>query len=486
MTTITLGKTAAGNPVSLHLDKANRHGLITGATGTGKSRALQLLAEAFSEAGVPVFMSDIKGDLSGLASPGDEDGGAARRAAALSLPWSPRSYPVRFWDLMGQTGLAMRTSIQDMGRMLTTNMLECTDAQDRAIGGVFAWTKDMRQSRPPVLDLEMLATYLEELADLEDADDRRYGGVTASTARVLYGKIERIEAQGGNSLFGEPALDILDLLATTEDGRGVINMLDATDLMERPRLYGTWLTFLLMRLFRALPEVGDLDKPKLVFFFDEAHLLFKNASTELLDEIERMVRLIRSRGVGVYFVTQSPADVPASVLAQLGNRIQFALRAFTPRDIAAVRKIAETYRLAASKTPKAARQAVVDAITTMGVGEALVSPLQPDGTPMPVARVVMAPPRSSMGRLSETEHRAITEADPLRDKYGVQYEGVMAEWSLWQRTYPAEFDLFHQQFLARQQATEAAPVAETARTMRDTLMECAMARIDDLRIRLGV
>lgn len=485
MTTITLGRTAAGNPASLYLDKANRHGLITGATGTGKSRALQLLAEAFSDAGVPVFMSDIKGDLSGMASPGDEGGQAAQRAAALGLPWSPRSYPVRFWDLMGQTGLAMRTSIHDMGRMLTTNMLECTDAQDRAIGGVFQWTKEMRQSRPPVLDLEMLATYLEELGDLEDADDRRFGGVTVSTARVLYGKIERIEAQGGNSLFGEPALDILDLLATTDDGRGVINMLDATDLMERPRLYGTWLTFLLMRLFRSLPEVGDLDKPKMVFFFDEAHLLFNNASKELLDEIERMVRLIRSRGVGVYFVTQSPIDVPPTVLAQLGNRIQFALRAFTPKDITAVKKIAETYRLDPTKKVKKARDEVVSAITTMGVGEALISTLQPDGAPMPVVRAKVAPPRSSMGKLSETEHRAVIDADPLRDRYGVRYEGVMAEWSLWQRIYPAEFDFFQHNREAEEQAV-AAGSASPRMTITETLWEAAAARVDALRIRLGV
>ncbi|HWK13740.1 MAG TPA: helicase HerA-like domain-containing protein [Rhizobiaceae bacterium] len=405
-TAIAIGRTVDGRDISLPLALGNRHGLVTGATGTGKTVTLQRLAEEFSRAGVPVFAADVKGDLSGIAAKGDPQGKAASRAESLLSPWTPDSCPACFWDIFGVHGLPIRTSVHALGPELLASMLRLNETQYGTLAIAFRKARDEQDF---LLTLDDLRWALNDMMEFREEVCKRYGNITASSIAAIQRNILALEAQGGHHLFGEPAFNVQDFIRT-EDGRGVVNLLHADDLMEAPKLYATFLLWLLTELFRALPEAGDLDKPKLVFFFDEAHLLFRDAPKPLLQQIERLVRLVRSKGVGVFFVTQTPQDVPETVLAQLGTRIQHALRAFTVRDQARVRAAADAFR----PNPQVNARA---AITSMAIGEALVSVLSADGTPSPVERVMIYPPAGQIGPISELERKALIDQSQLRQKY---------------------------------------------------------------------
>ncbi len=403
--TILVGKSR--KPEVLTLALGNRHGLITGATGTGKTVTLQRLAEGFSAAGVPVFASDVKGDLAGLAEPGDGKPAFVQRAAKLGVPYEPRACPVVFWDLFGQQGSPIRATVAEMGPLLMARLLELNDTQAGVLNVLFRVADEQGLL---LLDLKDLRAMLQFVADHAGELTTRYGNVAPATVGTIQSALLVLENEGGAHFFGEPALEIDDFLQVAPNGRGIVNILAADKLMRSPRLYATFLLWFLSELFEQMPEVGDLDKPKLVFFFDEAHLLFDNAPKSLLDAIEQVVRLIRSKGVGVYFVTQNPLDVPDTVLGQLGNRVQHALRAFTPRDARAVKAAAETFR----QNPAFD---AAEAIKELGVGEALVSMLQPDGTPEIVERTIIAPPSSRVGPITAVERTSIIEHGPIFGKY---------------------------------------------------------------------
>jgi len=394
----------------LALKFGNRHGLITGATGTGKTVSLQVLAEGFSNAGVPVFAADIKGDLSGVAAMGEEKPFILERAKAVGLEWHADSFPVVFWDLFGEQGHPIRATVAEMGPLLLARLMDLNEIQEGVINILFHYAD---QNGLALLDLKDLRAMLQELGsnkELQNELRAAYGNVSAATVGTIQRQLLTLENQGGAKFFGEPALALKDLMRTDKDGRGTINLLAADKLMQSPQLYATFLLWLLSELFEELPEVGDLDKPKLVFFFDEAHLLFNDAPKALVEKIEQVVRLIRSKGVGVYFVTQNPLDVPETVLAQLGNRVQHALRAFTPRDQRAVKAAATTFR----QNPKLNTEEV---ITQLGKGEALVSMLEGNGVPSIVERTLICPPFARIGPVSEQERRQILAKSPYRGKY---------------------------------------------------------------------
>ena len=410
MTAIDIGISKAGSVVSLPLSKANRHGLVTGSTGTGKTTTLQALAEGFSRAGVPAFAADVKGDLSGIAARGDDISPLADRARALGRTFNADRFPVALWDLFGTAGLPIRTSVQEMGSDLLSRMLGLNEVQTGTLAIAFRKSDD---ERAWILTLDDLRWTLSDMAENREAVCARYGNVTAASIAAIQRNILALEAQGGDRLFGEPRFDILDFLRTDDAGRGVVNLLHADRLMEAPRLYSVFLLWLLTELFRVLPEVGDLDKPKLVFFFDEAHLLFAEAPKALVSQIERLVRLVRSKGVGVFFVTQSPADVPETVLAQLGNRIAHSLRAFTPAGMKLVRATAAAFRENRGVDVKAE-------LTALGVGEAFVSVLDDAGIPTKVEKVSIIPPSSQVGPISDLERRAAIDASAIRARYGAE------------------------------------------------------------------
>ncbi|MDB5508530.1 MAG: ATPase [Hyphomicrobiales bacterium] len=391
----------------LLLPLGNRHGLVTGATGTGKTVTLQVLAEGFANAGVPVFASDVKGDLSGISMVGDSKPPFVKRAADIGVAYTPDEFPVVFWDLFGEQGHPVRATISEMGPLLLSRLLELNDTQEGVINIAFRVADEQGLL---LLDLKDLRALLQFVSDNAADIKTKYGNVSAASVGAIQRQLLVLENQGALNFFAEPALDIQDFMRKDRDGRGFINILAADKLMRSPRLYATFLLWMLSELFETLPEVGDLDKPKLVFFFDEAHLLFDNAPKALMDAIEQVVRLIRSKGVGVYFVTQNPLDVPEVVLGQLGNRVQHALRAFTPRDQRAVRAAAETFRQNPSFDTG-------QAITQLGVGEALVSMLEGKGTPAIVARALVAPPDSRVGPITEAERQKIIAASPLKGKY---------------------------------------------------------------------
>lgn len=387
---------------------SNRHGLIAGATGTGKTVTLQTLAENFSHAGVPVFMADVKGDLSGLAKPAVRNEKLDNRIQSLGISdYSPRPCPVIFWDLYGQGGHPIRTTISDMGPLLLANLLQLNDTQSGVLYACFKIADDQGLLLLDLKDLRALLGYISENAKALQKD---YGNLSTTSVAAIQRSLLVMEQQGVERFFGEPALNLADLMQTDFSGHGVISILDATQLLPKPQLYSTFLLWLLAELFGQLPEVGDADKPKLVFFFDEAHLLFDNAPKALIDKIEQVVRLIRSKGVGIYFVSQSPLDIPEDVLGQLGHRIQHALRAFTPKDQKAVKTAAQTFR--ANKNFD-----VESAITELGTGEALISVLDEKGSPTPVVRAMIRPPESRIGPLSAAEHNEHISRSPIKGRY---------------------------------------------------------------------
>ncbi|UDL94849.1 DUF853 domain-containing protein [Lichenihabitans sp. PAMC28606] len=403
--TILVGKSATFERLTLSL--GNRHGLVTGATGTGKTVTLQKLAEGFSNAGVPVIAADVKGDLAGIAMAGDGRAALTQRAAAIGIPYEPDRFPTVFWDVFGQQGHPIRATIAEMGPLLVARLLELNAVQEGVLNVAF---KVADEQGLLLLDLKDLRSMLQYISEHAAELTKSYGNVAPATIGTIQRQLLVLEAQGATSFLGEPALDIMDFIATDRDGRGIVNILAADKLVRSPRLYATFLLWFLSELFQQLPEVGDPEKPKLVFFFDEAHLLFDNAPKSLMDAIEQVVRLIRSKGVGVYFVTQNPLDVPDTVLGQLSNRVQHALRAFTPRDQRAVKAAADTFR----QNPAFDTASV---ITQLAVGEALVSMLQKDGTPEIVQRSLIAPPASRVGPITPAERQAIIDNGPITGKY---------------------------------------------------------------------
>jgi DNA helicase HerA-like ATPase len=386
----------------------NRHGLITGATGTGKTVTLQVLAEGFSNIGVPVFLADVKGDLSGLSEPISPHPKIDERLEVIGIPdFAPRGWPLVFWDIFGEKGHPIRTTISEMGPLLLSNLLELNDTQEGVLNVAF---RAADENGLLLLDLEDLRALMRWVADNAKELSREYGNVSPASVAAIQRRLLVLDEQGGEHFFGEPALALTDLQHLAADGRGVINILAADKLIQKPRLYATFLLWLLSELFEELPECGDQDKPKMVFFFDEAHLLFRKAPDALLEKVEQVVRLIRSKGVGVYFITQNPLDVPDTVLGQLGNRIQHALRAYTPRDQRAVRAAAQTFR----QNPELDTE---KAITEMGVGEALVSTLQLKGIPAIVDRCLIRPPTSRIGPASVAERAETRRHSIVGDRY---------------------------------------------------------------------
>ncbi|MGK2952015.1 MAG: helicase HerA-like domain-containing protein [Thiobacillus sp.] len=386
---------------------ANRHGLITGATGTGKTVTLQTLAEHFSRIGVPCFMSDVKGDLSGISQPGGGNAKVAERVEMLKLEgFKHQGYPVTLWDPFGISGHPVRATVSDMGPLLLSRMLDLNETQSGVLNLVFKVADD---NGLLLLDLKDLRSMLAFVGENAKQFTTEYGNVSSASIGAIQRGLLTLESQGGEQIFGEPMLNIDDLIQT-DRGLGVINILSADKLMQSPKMYATLLLWLLAELFENLPEAGDLDKPKLVFFFDEAHLLFSDASTALVEKIEQVVRLIRSKGVGVFFVTQNPADVPDKVLSQLGNRVQHALRAFSPRDQKAVKAAAETMR----DNPELDEATV---ITELGVGEALVSFLDAKGRPVVVERAYIVPPRGQIGPITDTERRRLMQTSLVAGAY---------------------------------------------------------------------
>lgn len=395
-------------PLAILPALANRHGLITGATGTGKTVTLQKMAERFSQAGVPVFMADVKGDLSGIGAEGVLNPKLQSRLEALGVTdWDPAACPVVFWDVFGEKGHPVRATVSDMGPILLSRLLNLNDVQSGVLQLVFKIADD---SGLLLLDMKDLRSMVQFVGDNAKRFQTQYGNISSASIGAIQRGLLTLGEQGGERFFGEPMLDIFDLMKNNASGQGIVNILAADRLYNLPKLYSVFLLWLLSELFEHLPEVGDMDKPKMVFFFDEAHLLFKDAPPALLEKIEQVVRLIRSKGVGVYFVTQNPLDIPDSVLGQLGNRVQHALRAFTPRDQKAVRAAAQTMR---SNPAFDAEQA----ITELGVGEALVSFLDEKGRPNVVERGFVIAPRSRMGALSDDERNALINHSPLYGRY---------------------------------------------------------------------
>ena len=409
MDPILLGKgTTDDIAVTLLPRFGNRHGLVAGATGTGKTVTLMTLAEGFSRMGVPVFMADVKGDVAGLAVPGDGNEKILQRAKDLGVgDYSPGASPVIFWDLYGKKGHPVRTTVSEIGSILLARILELNDTQSGVLDIVFKLADDRGLL---LLDLDDLRALLALVADERKDIATEYGLVSTQSVGAIQRALLRLAQNGGEDFFGEPALELADLMRTGTDGRGVIGILAADQLILNPRLYSSFLLWLLSELFEQLPEVGDLDKPKLVFVFDEAHLLFDDSPQALVQRVEQVVRLIRSKGVGVYFCSQFPDDVPDNILGQLGNRVQHALRAFTPRDQKAVRVAAETF----VPNPKLD---VVEAISKLGTGEALVSTLQDKGIPMPVQQTQIAPPRCRMGAINDAERSQVRGGSPVGMKY---------------------------------------------------------------------
>lgn len=415
----------------LTLALANRHGLVTGATGTGKTVSLQVMAEGFARAGVAVFAADIKGDLSGICEVGEAKDFIVKRAGEMGLTFQPDQFSTVFWDVFGEQGHPVRATVTEMGPLLLSRMLDLNDVQEGVLNVAFRVADENGLALIDMKDIRALLDAIvpdtarkgadadaDPLASIRKAA-QGYGNVTRATVGTIQRQLLVLENQGGTKFFGEPALSLKDFMKTDRDGRGMVNILVADKLMQSPRLYATFLLWMLSELFEELPEAGDLPKPKMVFFFDEAHLLFNDAPKALMDKIEQVVRLIRSKGVGVYFVTQNPIDVPDKVLAQLGNRVQHALRAFTPRDQKAVTAAAQTFR----PNPKLDTARV---IMELGKGEALVSFLEGGGTPAMVERIMVRPPTARIGPITPEERKAIMDSSPVKGKYDTAIDAESA------------------------------------------------------------
>ncbi len=405
---LILGATADGQSVNLHLPMANRHGLVTGATGTGKTVTLQVLAEAFSRAGVPVFAADVKGDLSGISQAGTEHPKVTERLEKMAIPkFRFGGCPTLLWDIEGKHGHPVRTTVSEMGPLLLSRLMDLSDTQSGILQMIFQIADDQGLLLLDLKDLQSLVAFVTDNAKTLKAE---YGSLSTASLGVIQRQVVLLRDQGGDEFFGEPALKLSDLMRTDFGGRGVVSLLDARTLMQNPKTYSTFLLWLIAELFETLPEVGDPEKPRCVFFFDEAHLLFNDAPKVLLEKIDQLVRLIRSKGVGIYFVTQNALDVPESVRSQLGNRVQHALRAFTPKDQKTLRVVAESFRANAAFDAE-------EVIPQLEVGEALISCLEPEGDPSVVQRVLVRPPESRIGPATPEERAQILASSPLQGTY---------------------------------------------------------------------
>ena len=469
------------NAQELLLKYGNRHGLIAGATGTGKTVTLQILAEAFSSAGVPVFMADVKGDLSGLAIAGSADGKLhepfAKRAATIGYDLGYDAFPVTFWDMFGEQGHPVRTTISEMGPLLLARLMDLSEAQEGVLNIAFHIADEQGL---PLLDMKDLRAMLVHVGQNAAEIGLTYGNVSSASVGAIQRQLLVLETQGGDQFFGEPALDLSDMMRTASDGRGQINILAADRLMSSPRLYATFLLWLLSELFEELPEVGDPDKPKFVFFFDEAHLLFDDAPKALVDKVEQVARLIRSKGVGIYFITQNPADVPDGILGQLGNRVQHALRAFTGKDQKDLARAAQNYR----PNPRFSTE---EAIKEVGTGEAVTSFLEAKGVPGIVERTLVRPPRSRLGPLDTEERRAVIQSSGLGLKYDTVLDRDSAQEMLAKRAEAAAQEAAEAELRAEKDAaagrefkqarrfepikTEKAPRRTSSSRRSDTMLE---------------
>ncbi|PQZ78664.1 MULTISPECIES: helicase HerA-like domain-containing protein [unclassified Brevundimonas] len=456
-----LGQSFEGAAENLLFKRANRHGVVAGATGTGKTVTLQIMAQGFSDAGVPVFCADVKGDLSGISQSGDT-AKFGERAGKMGLTLTGKAAPVVFWDLYGQKGHPVRATVSDIGPTLLARMLELNDVQEGVLTVAFHVAD---KEGLLLLDLEDLRALLAYVGENAQTIGREVGNVSPTSIAAIQRALLQLEQQGGDAFFGEPALRLEDMMRTSLDGRGQVNVLDSTRLMNSPRLYAAFLLWLLSELFEQLPEIGDPEKPRLVFFFDEAHLLFNDAPKGLLEKVEQVVRLIRSKGVGVYFVTQNPADIPDTVLAQLGNRVQHALRAYTPAEQKGLRAAAQSFRTNPSFD-------TAEAIQGLGVGEALVSTLDDKGAPTVVAQTKIRPPDSRLGPATEAERAAIMAASPVRGTYDTAVNRESAEEVLKARR--AQADRIEAQ--AQADALEAKAAEKAARSAPAPARERAAPR----------
>ena len=460
----------ADTPQLLRLDRANRHGLVAGATGTGKTVTLQILAQGFSDNGVPVFAADVKGDLSGICMPGSPNEKMLARAAGMNLELRPDAPPTVFWDLYGEKGHPVRTTISEMGPVLLSRLLELNEVQEGVLNIVFKMADDEGLL---LLDLKDLQAALKYCAENETEIDVKYGNVSAATIGTIQRGLLQLETAGAENLFGEPALSLTDLMRVDGSGRGVVSILAADKLIQSPRLYATFLLWLLSELFEELPEVGDPEKPRLVFFFDEAHLLFRDAPRALLEKVEQVVRLIRSKGVGIYFVTQNPADIPETVLAQLGNRIQHALRAYTPAEQKGLRAAAASFR------PNPAFD-TAEAIQGLGVGEALVSVLDEKGAPTVTGKTLIRPPASRLGPATPEERAAVQGRSPVKGLYDTAQDRDSAFERINQRSADsarkAELDAAEAQIAKQREAQEKEWAKEQARREREMSRPAPRAR----------
>lgn len=413
----SLARAGEDGRINLNLKMANRHGIITGATGTGKTATLKTLAESFSDAGVSVFLCDVKGDVSGLCMPGQPGGWAEKSAAALGVAnWSFGAYPVRFWDVFSKRGISVRTTISDMGPDLLGRLMELSDVQEEVLAVIFKIADDKGWLLIDTKDLKAMLQYVSVNSKELSLE---YGSLAPQSIAAIQRNIVHLESIGGETFFGEPELDLVDWMAVDETGHGIINLLHCVELAQNPLLYSTFLLWMLSDLYEKLPEVGDLDKPKIVFFFDEAHLLFRDAPGALVQKVEQVARLIRSKGVGVYFISQSPGDIPGTVLAQLGNKFQHALRAYTPAEQKAVKAAAASFRPNESFDTE-------EAIGQLGIGEALVSVLDESGTPTVVERAKILPMRSFDGAAPDDLVQQRIQASPLNTKYGTMIDAESA------------------------------------------------------------
>ena len=447
----------AADSLCLRAEKANRHGLIAGATGTGKTITLKVMAESFSDAGVPVFLADVKGDLAGMTAPGVDSADMQERIGRFGITgWEYRRYPTRFWDVYGEGGHSVRTTISEMGPLLLSRVLGLNDTQAGVLNIAF---RAADENGLLLLDIKDLKAMLRFLTDNAKTLSAEYGNIAPQSVNAITRALLTLEDQGGDIFFGEPALNVRDWIQTTYDGRGWINVLDCVKLFQNPALYSTFLLWLLSELYEALPEAGDLTKPRIVFFFDEAHLLFDDAPKALLQKIEQVVRLIRSKGVGVYFITQSPGDIPDDILAQLGNRVQHALRAYSPAEQKKVRAAADTFR------PNPAFK-TADAIMELATGEALVSFLAEDGSPAPVQRAFVLPPQSRMGSVSADERRDAMAGDGVGDRYDTPVDRESAYELLTARAQQTASDAAA---LEEQKASEKEALAQKKLEEKETL-----------------
>ena len=446
-----IARSVNGEKVCIEPDKANRHGLIAGATGTGKTITLKVMAESFSDMGVPVFLADVKGDLGGMVAPGKDTEDMQKRITRFAIEgWKYQSYPTRFWDVYGEGGHPIRTTISDMGPLLLARVLGLNETQTGVLNIAF---RVADENGLLLLDLKDLKAMLRFISENAKELSLEYGNIASQSVSAIIRSLVALEDQGGDLFFGEPAFEVKDWVQTTYDGRGWINVLHCVKLFQHPALYSTFLLWMLSELYENLPEAGDLTKPKIVFFFDEAHLLFNEAPKALLQKIELIVRLVRSKGVGVYFITQSPTDLPGDILAQLGNRVQHALRAYTPAEQKKVKTAAETFR------PNPAFK-TLDAIMELGTGEALVSFLSADGSPMAVERSFILPPQSRMGSISEEERAEAIARDGIGDRYDTPVDRESAYEILAARAEEAQEELEREK--EEQQAAKEAAAAQKA------------------------